>query len=100
MARPILFPEIRASEHLLGALHREFGGIAAHDMRDLAYTLLRPQFIDDGHGALIEDLLIYVIMCVGEGRDLRQMGDAEDLMLARQLPELLADYLPTLAANA
>src|SRR5579885_1699416 len=95
----MLFPEGGAGEHLFGALHRKFGHAAAHDMRNLPDALLRAQFVHERNGAIIEDLLVNAVVSIGEGSDLRQVRDANDLVIARKLPELLAHDLTAAPAD-
>lgn len=68
-------------------------------MGDFAHALVGAQFVDDGHGAVVEDLLVDVVVGVGEGGDLRQVGDDDDLVVGGEHPQLFADDLPAAPAD-
>ena len=89
--RPVLFPQIGASQHLFGAFHGELADVPSHDMGDFAHALLWPQFVDDGYSALVEDLLVDIVVGIGEGSDLRQVRHTNNLVILREHPELAAD---------
>ena len=55
---------------------------------------------DLGDRAAVHFFLIYEIMVVGNGRRLRQVGNAEDLALAGELADVVGDLQARLAADA
>src|SRR6266516_4015336 len=95
----ILFPEIGACQHLLGALHREFADIPTHNMRNFTYALFGTQFIYNGDGAVIEYLLIDIVVRVGKGGNLWQVCYTDDLVIAGKLPQLFSHDLSAASAD-
>src|SRR6266567_3356340 len=94
-----LFPEIGASQQFFGALHGELGDVTAHDMGDLAHALLWSQFVDNGYGAFIEDLLVNVVVGIGKSGDLWQVGHTNNLVILREHPQLCPYDLAALSAD-
>src|SRR5690348_16881137 len=96
----MFFPEIGTSQHFFRTLEGELSDVATHDMGQFAHTLLWSQLGDNGHGAVVKDLLVDVIVCIGKGSDLWQVGNTDDLVVSSELPELLTDDLTAASADA
>src|SRR5579859_6088913 len=66
IGEPVFFPEIGPIKHLFGAFERKFRDTAAHDMCNLTNTLVWSEFVHDRNSAVIKDLLIYIVVCIGK----------------------------------
>src|SRR5689334_8535695 len=85
----------------LGVLERlRVHGNPAQHARDLAWALLLGERVDPRVGAAFLRLLLHVELAIGERRDLRQVGDADDLAGFGHALELAPHDERGLAAHA
>src|SRR6185503_6791853 len=73
---------------------------AADHARDLFEALVRAEKIDLALGALVLDRLEHAVVPLRVDRDLREMRDADDLMVPRHVAQLAPDHLRHRAADA
>ena len=74
-----------------GALLRGIAGAAQH-LRQLAHPQFALERPDGCHRAPLAHDLLDLQVLVAEGGQLGKVGDAQDLVLARQAPEFLAHH--------
>src|SRR3990170_865886 len=97
----ILLPSSLSFNHLLRVPAGLVGNLkAAEHARHLVDPLRRLELFYRRHRSAFADLLEHDVMGVGQGGDLGQMGDADNLMGGGHLFQFLADDLGDAAADA
>ena len=88
-------------QHLFGVAQGSFGYCGSADHAGYFFgSLIRGQEADRGLGAALFFLLFDEEVVVGEGGDLGEVGDAEDLLHSREGFEFLADGFGGAASDA
>jgi len=96
-----LFPLPAGGDHLRGVLQAGVGdGCAGEHSGHFVGAGQVVEQANPGFGAAVGFALVDEEMLVGEGGDLGQVGDAEDLLAAAEGFELLADGLRGASADA
>ena len=75
----------RRLQNLVGGAESPLADLAEH-LREFEQTRVAVHFFDAGQGAVFLDEFLHLIVLFAEGGQLRQVGDAEDLVIARQVP--------------
>jgi hypothetical protein len=90
----------RASQQFPGGAAELVGDFGApQHPRDFVGALSLLELADDAASRTAALLFLDMKMAIGERRDLRQMRDAQNLVILRQLLQHAADHLRNLAAD-
>src|SRR5436305_11583372 len=69
------------------------GDNSTHNVSDFAHTLVWIQFVDKRNGAVVKDLLVYIVVRIGKCGNLWQMCHTNYLVVTGKSPQLLSHHL-------